>query len=185
MLNISLQTKGNLTEKLQKLITGLSANQSVLMGKISKEIAVRLQKKFLSNGGESFWKDASNSIYKHHTETTANVVVKKVGVALQRYGGTVLPKRAKRLAIPLQRQFKGFNPREITGRKLFTLGARRALGRGFLAYKEGDAIRVAYLLTPKAVIKPHPEKFLSDNEIISASEEIIHIYTNKLYGLSI
>ena len=99
MFNISLQAEGNPTENLQKLITGLSANQSVLMGKISKEIAVRLQKKFLSNGGETFWKDASNSIYKHHTETTANVVVKKVGVALQRYGGTVLPKRARRLAI--------------------------------------------------------------------------------------
>ena len=185
MLNISLQTKGDVSKNLQKLITGLSANQSVLMGKISKEIAVRLQKKFLSNGGETFWKDASNSIYKHHTDTTANVAVKKVGVALQRYGGTVLPKRAKRLAIPLQRQFKGFNPREITGRKLFTLGARRALGKGFLAYKEGEAIRVAYLLTPEAVIKPHPEKFLSDNEIVSASEEIIHLYTNKLYGLSV
>ena len=99
MFNISLQAEGNPTENLQKLITGLSANQSVLMGKISKEIAVRLQKKFLSNGGETFWKDASNSIYKHHTETTTNVVVKKVGVALQRYGGTVLPKRARRLAI--------------------------------------------------------------------------------------
>ena len=99
MFNISLQAEGNPTENLQKLITGLSANQSVLMGKISKEIAVRLQKKFLSNGGETFWKDASNSIYKHHTETTTTVVVKKVGVALQRYGGTVLPKRARRLAI--------------------------------------------------------------------------------------
>ena len=185
MLNISLQAKGNPTEKLQKLITGLSANQSVLMGKISKEIAVRLQRKFHSNGGESFWKDASNSIYKHHTDTTANVAVKKVGVALQHYGGTVLPKRARCLAIPLQRQFKGFNPRELTGRKLFAFGARRALGKGFLAYKEGDAIRVAYLLTPKAVIKPHPEKFLSDNDIVSASKEIVHIYTNKLYGLSI
>ena len=184
MLNISLQAKGNPTENLQKLITGLSANQSVLMGKISKEIAVRLQRKFLSNGGD-FWKDASNSIYKHHTDTTANVAVKKVGVALQRHGGTVLPRRARCLAIPLQRQFKGFNPRELTGRKLFAFGARRALGKGFLGYKEGDAIRVAYLLTPKAVIKPHPEKFLSDNEIVSASEEIIHIYTKKLYGLSI
>ena len=99
MFNISLQAEGNPTENLQKLITGLSANQSVLMGKISKEIAVRLQRKFHSNGGESFWKDASNSIYKHHTKTTANVVVKKVGVALQHYGGTVLPRRARCLAI--------------------------------------------------------------------------------------
>ena len=185
MFNISLQAEGNPTENLQKLITGLSANQSVLMGKISKEIAVRLQKKFLSNGGETFWKDASNSIYKHHTDTTANVVVKKVGVALQRHGGTVLPKRAKHLAIPLQRQFKGFNPREVTGRKLFAIHSRKIFNNGYLAYREGGSTKLAYLLTPKAVIKPHPEKFLSDNEIVSASEEIIHIYTKKLYGLSI
>ena len=185
MLNISLQAKGNPTEKLQKLITGLSANQSVLMGKISKEIAVRLQKKFLSNGGETFWKDASNSIYKHHTDTTANVAVKKVGVALQRYGGTVLPRRARRLAIPLQRQFKGFNPRELTGRKLFAFGKTRSDGKKYLADQNGNSVELAYLLVRRATIQPHPEKFLSDNEIISASEEIIHIYTNKLYGLSI
>ena len=144
-----------------------------------------MQKKFLSNGGEKFWKEASNSIYKHNSDTTAGVVVKKVGVALQRYGGTVLPKRAKRLAIPLQRQFRGFNPRELTGRKLFTFGAKRAFGKGFLAYKEGKAVKIAYLLTPKAVIKPHPDKFLSNEEIISASEEIISLYAKKSYGLSI
>ena len=185
MFNISLQAEGNPTENLQKLITGLSANQSVLMGKISKEIAVRLQRKFLSNGGETFWKDASNSIYKHHTDTTANVVVKKVGVALQRHGGTVLPKRARRLAIPLQRQFKGFNPRELSGRNLFAFGKIRSDGKKYLAYRNGNSIELAYLLIRKATIKPHPEKFLSDNEIVSASEEIIHIYTKKLYGLSI
>ena len=185
MFTISLQTKDGVSGNLQKLITGLSANQGVLMGKISKEIAVRLQKKFRSNGGERWWSAAANSIYKSHTATTASVAVKQTGVALQRYGGTVLPKRAKRLAIPLQRQFKGVNPREISGKKLFALGARRALGKAYLAYNDGGAIRVAYLLTPKAVVKPHPDKFLSDEQIVSASKEIIHLYTNKLYGLSI
>ena len=185
MFTISLQTKDGVSGNLQRLIAGLSANQGVLMGKISKEIAVRLQKKFRSNGGERWWKDAANSIYKNNTATTATVAVKQTGVALQRYGGTVLPRRAKRLAIPLRREFRGVNPREVSGKKMFALGARRALGKSYLAYKEGNVIRVAYLLTLKAVVRPHPDKFLSDDQIISASKEIIHLYTNKLYGLSI
>ena len=50
---------------------------------------------------------------------------------------------------------------------------------------DGAAVRVAYLLTPKAVIKPHRDKFLTDREIISGAEETIKIYANNCYGLSI
>lgn len=61
MFTISLQAKGEPTKNLQKLVTAFSVNRAILMGKISKEIAVRLQKKFRSNGGESFWKDANKN----------------------------------------------------------------------------------------------------------------------------
>ena len=54
-----------------------------------------------------------------------------------------------------------------------------------MAYKDGAAVRVAYLLTPKAVIKPHRDKFLTDREIISGAEETIKIYANNCYGLSV
>ena len=68
--------------------------------------------------------------------------------------------------------FRQNSPRELTGKR-------------FLAYKDGAAVRVAYLLTPKAVIKPHRDKFLTDREIISGAEETIKIYANNCYGLSI
>lgn len=81
--------------------------------------------------------------------------------------------------------FRQNSPRELTGKRLFTFGQYGAAGKRFLAYKDGAAVRVAYLLTPKAVIKPHRDKFLTDREIISGAEETIKIYANNCYGLSI
>ena len=89
------------------------------------------------------------------------------------------------MAIPLRPEFYGRNPREMTAKKLFVFGQRKAAGKRFLAYQDGVAVRVAYLLTPKAVIKPHPEKFPTDAEIYDGANEVINLYVNKCYGLHI
>lgn len=75
------------------------------MGKIAKRMEVDLRNKFLSNGGRSFWQDAASSIFKSNTDTKASVVVNKPGVALQYYGGTVRPKKARNLAIPMREEY--------------------------------------------------------------------------------
>lgn len=185
MLKIGVKFSGDTKERIEALINGLAGKRGVLMGKIAKRLEADLRDKFVSNGGKSFWQDASRSIFKSNTDSTASVVVNKPGVALQYYGGTVRPKRAKNLAIPMRAEFRGKNPRELTGKRLFVFGQYRAAGRRFLAYKDGAAVRVAYLLTPKAVIKPHRDKFLTDREIISGAEETIKTYTKNCYGLSI
>lgn len=112
-------------------------------------------------------------------------MVNKPGVALQYYGGTVRPKKARNLAIPMREEFRGKNPRELTGKRLFVFGQHRAADKRFLAYKDGTALRIAYLLTPKAVIKPHRDKFPTDRQILDGAKEIITLYTNNCYGLSI
>lgn len=75
------------------------------MGKIAKRMEVDLRNKFLSNVGRSFWQDAASSIFKSNTDTKASVVVNKPGVALQYYGGTVRPKKARNLAIPMREKY--------------------------------------------------------------------------------
>ena len=160
------------------------------MGKIAKRMEVDLRNKFLSNGGRSFWQDAASSIFKSNTDTKASVVVNKPGVALQYYGGTVRPKKARNLAIPMREEFRCKNPlpehkQPLTGKRLFVFGQHRAAGKRFLAYKDGTALRIAYLLTPKAVIKPHRDKFPTDRQILDGAKEIITLYTNNCYGLSI
>lgn len=185
MFKIKAKATGDAQKRLERLLTGLGAKRGAMMGKIAKRLEVDLREKFVSNGGRTFWQDASNSIYKAHTEDSASVVVKKVGVALQYFGGTVRPKNGRNLAIPLRPEFYGRNPREMTAKRLFVFGQRKAAGKRFLAYQDGVAVRVAYLLTPKAVIKPHPEKFPTDAEIYDGANEVINLYVNKCYGLHI
>lgn len=185
MLNIDVKFSGDTKERIEALINGFDKKRGVLMGKIAKRMEVDLRNKFLSNGGRSFWQDAASSIFKSNTDTKASVVVNKPGVALQYYGGTVRPKKARNLAIPMREEFRGKNPRELTGKRLFVFGQHRAAGKRFLAYKDGSALRIAYLLTPKAVIKPHRDKFPTDRQILDGAKEIITLYTNNCYGLSI
>ena len=126
MLKITVKTAGEAGRRIESLLLGLGEKRGVLMGKIAKRLEVDLREKFVSNGGRNFWQDASKSIYKAHTEDSASVVVKKVGVALQYFGGTVRPKNGRNLAIPLRPEFYGRNPREMTGKKLlFSVSARR------------------------------------------------------------
>lgn len=185
MLKITISQNGDAREHLDTLLSCLGKNRSILMGKIAKRMEVDLRDKFVSNGGKRFWQEASQAIYKKNTDSSATVAVKKVGVALQYYGGTVRPKNGKNLAIPLKSEFFGRNPREITYKRLFTFGQRKAMGKRYLAYKDGAAIRIAYLLTPKAVIKPHKDKFPTEAEMLKGANETINLYINQYYGLSL
>ena len=105
MLNIDVKFSGNTKERIEALINGFDKKRGVLMGKIAKRMEVDLRNKFLSNGGRSFWQYAASSIFKSNTDTKASVVVNKPGVALQYYGGTVRPKKARNLAIPMREKY--------------------------------------------------------------------------------
>ena len=158
MLNIDVKFSGNTKERIEALINGFDKKRGVLMGKIAKRMEVDLRNKFLSNGGRSFWQDAASSIFKSNTDTKASVVVNKPGVALQYYGGTVRPKKARNLAIPMREEFRGKNPRELTGKRLFVFGQHRAAGKRFLAYKDGTA-PLRYVLFAWRSCKKNPLKF--------------------------
>lgn len=103
--NIDVKFSGDTKERIEALINGFDKKRGVLMGKIAKRMEVDLRNKFLSNGGRSFWQDAASSIFKSNTDTKASVVVNKPGVALQYYGGTVRPKKARNLAIPMREKY--------------------------------------------------------------------------------
>ncbi len=186
LLKLKITKNEKVTKHLEKLLNGLSIDRQRLHKQIAEKIASDLRKKFRSNRGESWWKEAAGSVEAIGTGEKAQVIAAQRGVALHRYGGTVLPDRAKCLAIPLRAEFRRISPRRLKQIKpLFKMKSRRSVGRAFLAYKEGDAIRIAYLLTSKVVIKPHPESFLTDEQIINSARTVVGIYLNKSYGLSI
>ena len=157
----------------------LKENTAHLMSDISKSVAVKMKKKFLSNGG-NWWASAANSVFKNNTATTAGIGAKQTGVALHYYGGIVKPVRAKNLAIPLRQEFKRKNPRELSYKNIFVFAPRKALGRRFLSYLDGGKLKIAYLLVPRAKINPHPEKFLRDEEIMRSVLDTVKTFNPKL-----
>lgn len=135
MLKLDVKFSDNTKDRIEALINVFGKKRGVLMGKVAKRLEVDLRNKFLSNGGRSFWQDAASSIFKSNTDTKASVVVNKPGVALQYYGGTVRPKKARNLAIPMREEFRGKNPRELTGKRLFVFGQARAAGKRFFYFE--------------------------------------------------
>ncbi len=179
-LNISFKVSDTAIPAVQNLKNRFSEeNTARLMSDISKNVALKMQKKFLSNGG-NWWASAANSVFKNNTATTASVGAKQKGVALHYYGGIVKPVRAKNLAIPLRPEFKRKNPRELSYKNIFVFAPRKAFGRRFLSYLDGGRLKVAYLLVPRAKINPHPEKFLRDEEIVCSVLDTIKTFNQKL-----
>ena len=186
MLEMKINLSGDVKEKLQNLLNGLTVNRHKLHKQVAEKVASDLRKKFRSNKGESWWKEAAGSVETSFTNESASIVATQRGVRLHRYGGTVYPKNAKRLAIPLRPEFKRVSPKRLgQTRPVFLLKSTRIFNNAYLAYRDGSSTKLAYLLTPKAVIKPHPESFLTDEQINNSVMRVINIYTNKLYGLSI
>lgn len=186
MLEMKINISGKAKEKLQNLLNGFTGNRHKLHRQISEKVASDLRRKFRSNRGESWWKEAAGSVESSFSSDRATIVATQRGVRLHRYGGTVLPKNAKRLAIPLREEFKRISPKRLGQVKpVFFLKSRRVFNNAYLAYRDGDSTKLAYLLTPRAIVKPHPESFLTEAQITGAAMQVINLYTNKLYGLSI
>lgn len=62
-----------------------------------------------------WWKGVSRSIASVATETEATVSLTQRGIALQYYGGTVVPTEAKALSVPVHKSAHGVYAREYPG----------------------------------------------------------------------
>lgn len=66
-------------------------------------------------------------------------------------GSDVLPQEAGALTIPINPEFKGRRAKDIPG-----LFVRRKNGKAYLVQKQGESLRVAYVLVPSAHHSPKP-----------------------------
>ena len=99
----------------------------------------------------NYWSKAAESIYHEADAVSGRVVVTKPGVAYNRYGGTISAKPGKALAIPLKAAVKGMRASERFPSKGDAFIYRKN-GKAFLAAREGNALRIFYLLV-KSVSK--------------------------------
>ena len=106
-----------------------------------------------------YWGEASEATTAASDETAATITVSKKGIRLHLHGGTVKSNRpGGKLAIPLRAELAGVNPREAfpdrKGAFVLSSKGRGESGRAFLAYREGNALRLAYILLSSVTLKP-------------------------------
>ncbi len=77
------------------------------------------------------------------------------GLRLHQKGGTISPKQARALTIPMTAEARGLRVAEFaTHRRLFRIG-KKGSARGILAYRDGSgAPHAAYALRPSAYVAP-------------------------------
>lgn len=92
-------------------------------------------------GGKStgWWKGVSNSIASAATATEATVSISQRGIALQYYGGTVRPTKAKALSIPVHPSAHGVFARQYPQRLAY-IPAGRAFGPVRKGATRGDFV---------------------------------------------
>jgi hypothetical protein len=129
----------------------------------------------------NFWNGvASDTGVTDVTETGATITVANQPFRLHLYGGTVVPKKAKALTIPLVPEAHGLMARTYQqkfGRKLFTIGGPGKVPFLFERTDGGvpgtkgasrNSIRPVYRLAKRAMIKRDP-KALPDVDVVRAA----------------
>ena len=113
----------------------------------------------------NYWSEAAESIYHESDAVSGRVIVPKKGVAWHRYGGVIRAKPGKALAIPLKASVKGMRASEKFPSKGDAFIYRKN-GKAFLAAREGNALRIFYILL-KSVSKTADPSVLPNNAQLS------------------
>ncbi len=165
-----------------------------LCGKLATSLKRTFRRKFNENGaapkeGErggwtstGFWQKAGDSIETDTTPGGVSLRVPQKGVGLQYRGGTVKPTDSKNLAIPLVKSVYGQRPLGFPLNEFFVYTAKTGKKNTFLARAKSQPLELCYLLKPSVTINPHPEKFPTDEQIITDAEQVVrnHIAIEKL-----
>ena len=165
-MKLTIAWRDQLTPDAKLLIQRVRRPRSILMP-AGRKLASLLRRHFREKngtpnrlGGErtQYWAQASRSVGAPTPagETAVQVVISQPGVGLHYAGGTVRPRRARALALPLRAEAHGIPARDWNNRHpdrpLF-----RPKGRPFLAIRDGRALRVMYLLRRSATIPKDPD----------------------------
>ena len=112
----------------------------------------------------NYWSHAGESVRHESDATSGTVTVGQPGVGWHRYGGTIRAKPGKALAIPLRAALKGINPSEKFTKKDDAFIWRRH-GKAFLASREGNTLRIHYILLKSVSKRADPTVLPADATI--------------------
>lgn len=106
---------------------------------------------------QHFWGRIRNATsLAGYDDQKAVVTISDPAYSLKVHGGTVRPKEAKALTIPLREEAYGIRASSGIIRDLFFIRMRGSK-KAYLAKREGTALRLYYLLVKQTRHKPDPE----------------------------
>jgi len=124
-------------------------------------------------GGErtNFWSRVAESVNAPVISgSRIEIRVSHPAIAQKVYGGTIVPRKAKALAIPVDRLAYGKSPRVMDG--LFFVPSTSSGAVGILARREsGGGIRPMYVLKRSVTQQPDPKALPADAEVTTAMRE--------------
>ena len=111
--------------------------------------------------GRHFWRDVAKATRVQTVSSdTVSVANYHVAGAQKQFGGTIRPKTAKALTIPIDEEAEGRRAAEfeVGGRELFVIGGKSGdpKTRGILGYSEGDRFHALYVLRSSVTQAPEP-----------------------------
>ncbi|MEM0964791.1 MAG: hypothetical protein AAGJ81_01400 [Verrucomicrobiota bacterium] len=117
---------------------------------------------------QNFWAQVARATaFTSAKQNKATIAIADPRFATHLYGATITPKRSKYLAIPMRREAYGIRPSSGLIADLFFIRSQAAKG-GFLAKREGGALRVYYRLLKRVVVPTDPEALPDENSSIEA-----------------
>jgi len=191
-MSLTAQIQDDATPILTQAIASLEKARP-LMAAAGKRVVNEMRKHFRTRQGQgnkqgwpdrNFWYGATTASVSQNTsladfsDTHASVVIADVRFAHKVKGGEIKPKRGKYLALPVRLEaYVAGSPREgnITG--LFFV---RALGRAYLAKRDGKKLSVYYRLV-KSVNQPaDPDAMPAQGVLESAIDDEANKYIQRL-----
>ena len=118
---------------------------------------------------QHFWSRIAKATAFDPSQTTdarAVVVISDPAIGMKVTGGTIRAKQAKFLAIPLRPEAYGVRPSARTIPGIFFVRSKGANG-GFLAAREGKALRVYWRLVAKVTQQADPRALPPQGEVAS------------------
>lgn len=153
---------------------------------LNKRLGIRLQnllqRHFLARNREpnkrgwpkqNFWaRIRTATAFTGADEKTATVAVADPAFGAKVRGATIVPKRAKWLTIPVRPEAYGKRAR-VLNVELFAIFRK---GKGWLAAKEGNALRLYYRLLKKVTLQPDPRALPEERNIHAELQKTLQGY---------
>jgi hypothetical protein len=112
----------------------------------------------------NYWSQAAEATTSEFDASSATVRIRHPGIAWHRFGGTITARPGKALAIPLRDTEAGVWPSERFPNKGDAFVWRKG-GKAFLATRDGNALRILYILLKSVSKTADPSVLPTDDQI--------------------